>query len=117
MVEQPESKPRQWPIDFRLGWTVTRGLQTFFVVGTLEGVRLAFKSRDIIDLVSGLLMLLAITAFFHRYATGELGSKGIYYRRYIREKTLGWQDISEIRWKREPPSFHRVAREFSRPKS
>jgi hypothetical protein len=98
MGEQSESKSRRWPIDVHLGWMVARGLQTFFLVTTLEGLRLALKSRDVIDLVSGFVMFVAIMAFFHRYSTGELDSNGIYYRRYIREKTLLWQDIREVRW-------------------
>jgi hypothetical protein len=98
MAAQPESA-RRWPLDFHLGWMAARALQTFFVVGSLPNAYLAWKSGDSLDLVSSLIMLVAVFAFFHRFATGEIDSQGIHYRRYIFSKNLPWQDIREIQWK------------------
>ena len=82
MADQSESA-RRWPVDFHVGWMAARALQTFFVVGSLHNAYLAWKSGDSLDLVSSLIMLVAVFAFFHRFATGEMDSQGIHYRRYI----------------------------------
>ena len=99
MADQPESNPRRWPIDFHLGWMAVRALQTFFVVASLQSAYLVRKSGDSLGLVSSLIMLVVIFGFVHRFATGEIDSDGIHYRRYILSKNVPWQGIREIRWR------------------
>src|SRR5258708_37343163 len=76
-----------------------RALQTFFVVASLQSAYLVRKSGDSLELVSSLIMLVAIFAFVHRFATGEIDSGGIHFRRYIFNTNVPWRGIQEIRWR------------------
>jgi hypothetical protein len=57
-------------------------------------------------------MLPAVFAFFHRFATGEIDSQGIHYRRYIFCKlTLAGHPRDSV--ERKPLNFHSQRQKYS----
>jgi hypothetical protein len=98
MADPSESSLRRWPIDFHFGWMAVRALQSFYVIAFLKFVYIDQESGDWLSLVSSLIILGLILAFFHRFATGACDSEGIFYRRYFYENRVPWSDVREVQW-------------------